>query len=181
MLAKILKDYEGIIGAVLGVAVTMIVTFILKKIGKVYITVDDFDIKNYRFDSGYPKGTVDYAEAEYVDISFEISFFNSSDEPRGFQDIKVVFYDSYRNVIFKKTPHDMRTTRNTSYGSTSDELKIINLPSKTMLQIGVETYVREELVKEMSKCASIYFESKDHKGRVTKHLLKKNMIVKNPQ
>lgn len=172
MILEILNNFEGIIGAILGVVATMIVSFILKKIGKVYIKSRDYRIVKYSRDGyGAPIETNDYALVDNIQISFNISLFNSSDEPRGLQDIKVSFYESKKKSKFSIIPNDMATRKSTSYGSYTDELSVINLPPKTMVYYVIEAYISDKNVLKFVECNSIYFEVKDHKNKTVKHFI----------
>jgi hypothetical protein len=172
MTIEIIKDFEGVIGAILGVIATMVVTYSLRKIGRTHIDIYDDDIRKYHYPDGTPKDVENIIDASYVDISFDISLFNSSDEPKGYRDIKVAFYASKKKFLFSIIPNDLGTQLRTAYGSTSEKITIINLPSKTMVHFKLEAYVREERdLKELVNCSLIFIEAKDHKGKILKRLV----------
>lgn len=171
---KTLVEYQGIIGAVLGVIGTLITTHLLKKWGKIHIHSGNQVFKLYRMDE-WGRGNIetDSTKAEYGIIEFDLWLFNSSEEPKGLRELNIRFYDKHRNLLFSISPTDDATGRIAGGGYHRDKIVTINLPVKEMIYYKIHASFKGEAIRKSDHCAFIYFEGKDHRGKKVKSLIEK--------
>ena len=97
----IIKEFEGIIGAILGSAFTLIITDILKKIGKLKINLNDFEERywyNSKDDRYEPTTSKKYCTSiEGFRFKFDIDVYNSSELPKIMRDLKISIYK--KNIL----------------------------------------------------------------------------------
>ena len=89
----IIKEFEGIIGAILGSTFTLIITDILKKIGKLKIYLNNFEGRywyNSKDDRYEPTTSKKYGTSiESFRFKFDIDVYNSSEIPKIMRDLKI--------------------------------------------------------------------------------------------
>ena len=89
----IIKEFEGIIGTILGGAFTLIITDILKKIGKLKIYLNNFEGRywyNSKADPYEPTTSKKYGTSiESFRFKFDIDLYNSSEIPKIMRDLKI--------------------------------------------------------------------------------------------
>jgi hypothetical protein len=168
---KILSEFQGIIGATVGVIATLIVTSIIKKLGKTYIYFRDWEIKFYKMDGAGGFISSEFEEAISCSYSFEMEIFNSSELPKALRGIKVRFYNSDNNFLTESIPKDESTRKVSTGRSIIEAIKIINLPPKQMIHFNVSGYIKKEDLKNLNKWRKVYFESFDNRGRKIKRII----------
>jgi len=171
---RILSGFQGIIGATVGVIATLIVTSIIKNLGKIYIYFRDWEIKFHKMDGTGGFITSKLEEASSCSYSFEMEIMNSSELPRALRDIKVKFYNSDNKLLVESIPQDESTRKVSTGGSRIEPIKIINLPSKQMIYFNVSGYIKTENIKNLNKWKKVYFEAFDNRGRKVKRMIHKN-------
>lgn len=172
-LIEVLTVYQGIIGAIGGVIATLVVTHLLKNVGRVYIYSNNHKFEFLKRDEAGGLVTTTSAEAEYGNLNFGLWILNSSEIPRSFRDIFIGFYDSDNRLIFKDVPQDEKTRRVAAATVWRDELVLINLPPKEMVYFQLWTSIPEDGLKRIDECAYINFEAKNHRGKTIKRLIKR--------
>lgn len=170
-----IAQFEGIIGALLGVIVTFMMTYVLKKIGKIHVsssnhTLSFLEVENdgshYYVDSKETSKKIDeYSSGKY---EFDLTFFNSTDESKGIKDITVVFVQK-SNI--KYVPRDRDTRRFAAGASWTDEIKLVNLPIREMKQYPIEIFIEKESLVDVYNCKKILLLAKDHRNKEMKWTL----------
>ncbi|WP_146874016.1 hypothetical protein [Bacillus paralicheniformis] len=171
-LGEIISNFEGIIGALLGVIVTLILTHILKHFGGIKFFIVDFEI-NFRIDKndGWDaKVNSSKDEATQVEIKSQIEIYNGAEIPKILREVKFCFYKN-TNLLVSVIPDDVATERFDRYSHYRDELFNINLPSKQITEINLIKNIKEEETRLVKKCNRVYLETKDHNGKIYKALL----------
>lgn len=171
---KILSEFQGIIGATVGVIATLIVTSVIKNLGKIYIYFRNWGIKFYKMSGVGDHIISEIKEASYCSYSFEMEIMNSSELPKALRDIKVRFYNSDNKLLVESIPQDESTRKVSTGGSRIEPIKIINLPSKQMIYFNVSGYIKTENIKNLNKWKKVYFEAFDNRGRKVKRIIHKN-------
>lgn len=145
---NIIKEFEGIIGALAGVLVTLAYTEYLKRKGKVVIYVVDRKWEYHTFDRvGYlPNGK---ANSDLHDLTIEISLdiYNSSELPRVMRDIQLEFYVD-KSLVHTSLPKDEATKRYTQISIEFEDFSINNIMPRQIQRVNLINYV---LFNELSK------------------------------
>jgi len=171
---KILSEFQGIIGATVGVIATLIVTSIIKNLGKIYIYFHGWEIKFHKMDGVGGSITSKLEEASSCSYFFEMEIMNSSELPKSLRDIKVKFYNRENKLLVEFIPQDESTRKVSAGGSKIDPIKIINISSKQMIYFNVSGYIKAENIKNLNKWKKVYFEAFDNRGRKVKRIIHKN-------
>jgi len=171
---KILSEFQGIIGATVGVIATLIVTSVIKNLGKIYIYFRDWGIEFYKMGGAGDHIISEIKEACYCSFSFEMEVMNSSELPKALRDIKVRFYNINNKLLAESIPQDESTRKVSMSGSRIEPIKIVNLPSKQMVYFDISGYIKTENIKDLNKWKKVYFEAFDNRGRKVKRIIHKN-------
>ena len=127
---KIIIELEGIIGAILGVVATLIVTDILKRKGKLEIYIVNAEGNFYYNDDGFrTKKREKGQEIDYYRFELEFSVYNKSDIPKVIRDVKVELYVDNKFVL-EQNVQDEETRRYGNHYSVADDAKIFNIEPK---------------------------------------------------
>ena len=171
-LVKLIIELQGIVGALLGVISTLVVTEIVKNKGKIKFYLQKSDFKMYMTDSyGGQTETNLYDDVESSTIAIEMDIFNSSYTPRPLREIRVKFYDSEGKLLLETKAFDESTRRVSAGMVRSDIIEIINVGAKEMLHIKISSPLGKEDSKLIYDFDSASFEAKDHKGKKHKQLI----------
>ena len=179
-----IREFEGIIGAVLGATfgtvATLSTTKIMQKIGKTNIFVSDHNVKFLSKEETQMSGSgkresLPFDEAVMLTVRTSIEFYNSSDSPKIIRNFAVSFRDNRNKELENVKPKNLSTTKNvkTSIGgylSTSD-LTILNLPPKEIISIPIESTISDEKIS-LSNVRYVYLTGENEKGKSIKKLIK---------
>ncbi|MBD5023117.1 hypothetical protein GUF50_27610, partial [Xanthomonas citri pv. citri] len=109
-IGEIISNFEGIIGALLGVIVTLILTHILKHFGQIKFYIVDFEIYFKTDNDGWGTNVMPSKdEAKQIEIHSQIEIYNGAEIPKVLREIKFCFYKN-TNLIVSVTPDDKATT-----------------------------------------------------------------------
>jgi len=172
-LILVIEKFEGIIGALLGVVVTMLMNEYLKSKGKIRFYFQDFKLKYLEKNSegGYEEceKEKDYTLVRY---NFKVQLYNSSENRKILRDIKIVFvgnkgtiYNIVQNTDSRRVNFDRLI---------SDDVNIINLNPKEIIEIGLEGQISKSSgdIKILRDIDKIYLIAKDSKDRSIKKIIK---------
>lgn len=171
-IGEIISNFEGIIGALLGVIVTLILTHILKHFEQIKFYIVDFEIYFKTDNDGWGTNVMPSKdEAKQIEIHSQIEIYNGAEIPKVLREIKFCFYKN-TNLIVSVTPDDKATTEEfAEFGYYRDKLFNINLPSKQIIAINIIKFLNEKETKQVKKCNRVYLEAKDHNGKMYKVFL----------
>lgn len=125
-----IQKFEGLIGALLGVTITLVTTHFLKH-GKLIIYPIELKANFSKYEHGYSKETLTIDDAEYASFDLDIEIYNSSDLPKALRQFKIQFYkDDY--LLKEVLPKDNSTKRTGQYFTIRDEMNILNLTPKSI-------------------------------------------------
>lgn len=167
-----LREFQGILGAILGAVSTLITTNILRRFGKInlYIIKKEIELfKKSQSDYGLTIEEVasDYNEADSLKYSFELVFYNSSDIYKSFFDINLKFIGDNKRVFFHK-PYDQAKSYFTSQRWVHEEIDTIELEPKKLKVVKLNGWLdKEELIKStnMTNIIKIYLVAKNSKNK----------------
>ncbi|REE81584.1 hypothetical protein A8990_118110 [Paenibacillus taihuensis] len=167
---EFLEKFEGIVGALLGVVVTLVVTHILKNVGRVklFLVAQKVGIsKETRTSYGEVKYIdTEKTEADLCEIDITLEIYNGTDVGKIFRDIKVCFYNKNNELKFSITPDDKTTEEQGRFWNKYDEALNINVPAKQICLLVLRKAIRFEKESEVLKLSeSICIEMKNHNGK----------------
>ena len=132
----IIKEFEGIIGAILGSTFTLIITDILKKIGKLKIYLNNFEGRywyNSKEDRYKQTTSKKYGTSiESFRFKFDIDVYNSSELPKIMRDLKISIYKN-KKFLKEVNVNDEETRRVVCRCITVDKTTIFNIPAKEVI------------------------------------------------
>ena len=140
-LFEILKEYDGIIGTVIGVVVTFVVTNIMHKRGKIktYITSVASHLDTYRDVSCGQKGKTEDDIYGYG-LKYCFQLYNAYEYPKVIREFSVEFYTG-SNLIMKITPRDEETRIVNHAISHAEKATIANIPAHEIMEFRQSVYV----------------------------------------
>lgn len=129
----ILKEFEGLIGAILGSISTLMVTHWLKNSGKLIFDVKHYN-KNFYVQDDYGQliDAETLNEDGYAELSFEIDIYNTSESLKVLNNIHFEFIDDNNTVIHSGKLKDLDTRRLLGGMQRYDELEFMNCNPKEL-------------------------------------------------
>lgn len=170
---EIIKNYEGIIGALLGVIVTTILNEYLKSKGKINFYFLNFNrcFKGRGILGEYCE-VYDVENADSFEYEFEIQIYNSSDVNKIIREFEIEFICIDNRKIYS-TPHNKDTIREYAGGFKTDELKILNLKPKEIIDFNICGYIwDEEILKSLAYIRKVNLIMKDSNNKLIKKVIK---------
>ncbi|MCI5521922.1 MAG: hypothetical protein MR411_04900 [Tenericutes bacterium] len=144
----IIKEFEGIIGAILGSAFTLIITDILKKIGKLKIYLNNFEGRywyNSKDNRYEPTTSKKYGTSiESFRFKFDIDVYNSSELPKIMRDLKISIYKN-KKFLKEVNVNDEETRRVVCRCITVDKTTIFNIPGKESYNLKLSAEIPEDI------------------------------------
>ncbi len=172
LIIEIILKLQGIIGAITGVAVTLIVTHILKNFGKIHFYFHNWRLDFISYQSGGREQVSISDKASNSEYFFEMEIINTSESKKYLRDIKVKFYNN-KKLLLQTIPKNESTKKVKPSGTIIDPLKIINLEPKSIVYYKISGYFKEEDLPNLMKCNKVYFESLIGTKRKVKKLIGK--------
>jgi hypothetical protein len=169
---ELIKDFEGIIGALLGVIVTLILTQLLKSVGKIrfYILDNHINLRGKINDWGIVADTENLDEAEYIIATIKLEVYNSSEIPKILREVKLCFFND-KQLLFDIKPDDEATRRVAAAMEIYEPLDNINLPPKNIIVLNLRCIIPKEKLELFKQCNKIFLEVRNHKGSKDRVLL----------
>ncbi|EMG25907.1 hypothetical protein K7G42_06055 [Streptococcus parauberis] len=161
---KLLIEFEGIIGAILGSVATLITTELLKSRGKIRLYLRDFIgvYQTYRDVGAGRSGKTDDDFYGYkMKYSFEV--YNGTDLSRIMRGFRVVFYNGDK-AVFSEIPKNEETRRYSQHFSSIDEMEILNIYPREIQVLKHSLYISEEdldKIEDSTKIVMTYYNEKD--------------------
>ena len=164
----IIKEFEGIIGAILGSAFTLIITDILKKIGKLKIYLNNFEGRywyNSKDDRYEPTTSKKYGTSiESFRFKFDIDVYNSSELPKIMRDLKISIYKN-KKFLKEVNVNDEETRRVVCRCITVDKTTIFNIPAKESYNLKLSAEIPEDIAFMMKDGLIIKLKYKNEKNK----------------
>ena len=138
---QILKDFEGIIGAVLGSVATLVTTYFLQHRGKLKNYSIEYNAKFQTFkDVGCGmKGKMDEDIYGYS-IRYRFKIYNGYDYPRVARKFLLNFYRNNK-LVFSKVPKDESTRVYSHHISRAEDSELSNIPSHEIMGFDQSVYM----------------------------------------
>lgn len=149
---NLLKEFEGVIGAIfgslLGVVGTMITTQYLKNKGNIRVVLIDSLHKAYCFEYGIYKEDIHINDASGLSLEFTIELYNESESPKYLNNFNVELFDN-NGIMLCKLEVDSLDSRRVAAGAIRyDSISYINVEPKKIMKQGF--------------CCNVPFENNDH-------------------
>lgn len=173
---EIIKEFNGIIGAVCGTISTLIVTQLLKKVGKLKIYPSNWNgaLKTYGNVGCSMGGERDNDLYCYI-FSFELDLFNTSDSFKIMRNISICFNENKKEKM-KVIPDDESTRRVSACRSIADAIKIVNIAPKQIINLNLSGYIQKENLEQIMNVDAVFLKFYNEKDKVIKKLVTKLTI-----
>ncbi|MGE8207825.1 hypothetical protein ACQKP0_25495 [Heyndrickxia sp. NPDC080065] len=132
---KFLKEFEGIIGAIIGSISTLIVTHWLKNTGKLTLVINDV-IKEYSrlSDSGNWVTIDTLTEDSYAKLKFSIEIYNYSENIKTLNNVRYELIDDSNKVIHEGKLFDSETGVFSAGAHRYDKFEFLNCNPKQLVK-----------------------------------------------
>ena len=176
-----LIEYKAIFASILTLIATLVVTQILRNIGKIQFTFTKLDFKITVPDAS--NQSVEYSNIEKkstfreVILRFELILYNDSETSKSLSDFSIELTGKNDKAIFPIK--DTATTKSDKRGLMfwTEELMIINLPPKTMSHYKLKCYPNKNFIKDEEY--KIYFICKNTKGKIIRKYISSHQFIVN--
>lgn len=162
----VIYQFQGIVGATLGVVATLIVTQILHNIGKLYFYNMHYELerKNGNNRSGNP-------EMNFADCKIDVQIYNNSESMKVIRNIQVAYVlNNGENVVWK--PHGKENSGLINASWCDDEgITYLNLPAKSIIEVHLRGNQCMNNLWEIDSVATVYLKYETYKGKKKKHLI----------
>lgn len=164
----IIKEFEGIIGAILGSVATLIATDFLKQKGKLKIYLMDFK-GQYWYNSkekhyGPTTSKKDGTTIDSFRFEFIIDIYNSSELPKIMRDLKICIFQR-KKLIKEIDVNDEDTRRTVSRCITVDKTTIFNFNGKESYNIKLSAEIPEDVAFMLKNGLIIKLKYKNEKNK----------------
>ena len=174
----VLNEFQGIIGAILGSVITMIVTDVLKKRGRLKIYLISYEDKFQTFkDVGCSTGNKRDEDFYGYSIKYTIQVYNKSDTPKIMRDFKLVFIKKTKE-IYTIVPSDEETRRYSSHSTQIDTMEISNIAPKEIQSLNQSTYIMNDMLDRLENTDKVELHYRDEKSKKRKIILSKKVVTK---
>ncbi|WP_411682458.1 hypothetical protein [Clostridium thailandense] len=175
---KIIKEFNGIIGAVVGSTTTLVITKLLKSTGKVCLYLKEWEVENTEENEigeiNYIKTTSLEVDSLYIKLTMDI--YNSSEIPKIMRNIKIGFYNN-KKELFSIVPNDKDNEFKGQQFNFPQKSTIINLESKKCIIKKFSFNISDKNVIDLLKNANvIYFMYTNENNKNKKFPMRKNII-----
>ena len=175
----IIKEFEGIVGAILGSITTLIVSDMLKRKGKLKTYLVEWKGKYETFgDVGCSLKGKESSDFYDYNFSYTLQLYNKSDTPKIMRNFKIKFYKG-KDEVFSYVPDNEDTRRYSSHAYWIDKMEVLNVNPKeieVLKQSGHINYEELDSIEESSKVELTYYDERDKRRTV---ILYKGIISKN--
>ena len=148
-----IKDFEGIFGAILGSASTLIITDILHKKGRLKFYLMDYNGEYwYESNENYygPTKDKEYGqEIESYRFQFTLDIYNTSELPKIMRDLKIEVYDN-KKLLTSIPVNDEETRRVVSRCITVDQTTVFNFNGKETVNIILSAEIPKEFASQLN-------------------------------
>lgn len=147
---NIIKEFDGILGAILGSVATLITTDILRKKGKLNIYIENAD-GNYEYNTD---GFISSERKNNSDLcgyvfNLKIEVYNKSDATKIIRNIKLNIYNNDK-LVFIKEIKDEATRRYYQSISVADNATIYNIEPKKIYEYEYKLFLSVEEINKLT-------------------------------
>ncbi|WP_416731380.1 hypothetical protein [Fictibacillus sp. JL2B1089] len=167
---KTIESFEGIIGALLGVIITLILTQVLKNWGGIKTYVLEWKVDFFKPDGYGGRDTSFIDEASSASLYLNIEIYNGSEMPKILRDIKFSFYNE-KLFLFSVNPNDESTARISAGARRSDPLLNINIPPKQIVTYELSNYLSGHNLELFKEATTASIEMREHNNKLIKFKL----------
>jgi hypothetical protein len=174
----IIKEFEGIIGALLGLIVGSFLTYLNQAMGRIYFSVDNYKFELGRYIGGRLDNEVDVDHCQWAKYTFEGYFFNNTNISKGFRDFKVIFKN--KDFYFGHEPNDLDTIKYPDTGFVTsysiEKFDIITFIPKQYIRKRLEGRIEKTDstadIEKIMQCPKVYLSAIDHKNKAKTWIIK---------
>ena len=153
IISDILKNYDGIIGTILG----MIVSFLLQNRGKLKIFIKkSYGEFYYKDNEGFPSVKAISSEIDYLVYKTELYLYNTSSDFKSIRDLKLNIFNEGTIIFTERLKDNSTTTYNNGFSSTR-EADVYNISPKNVRMLDLYCYISKEDLEKIN-CDNVLFE-----------------------
>jgi|SRR5450830_40689 len=141
-LAAALQEYQGIVGALAGVFLTLVTTSLLRFTGKTTCHTT-----KWRLNKLYPNAEVakNLDQMDGLEYGLSVDLFNPSDVPRGLRGFLVSIEASSGVVVVTQCPNDEDTRQSRGPFIAYDQIRVVNISPHSFWSLSLEGSFSREM------------------------------------
>lgn len=163
---RILTEFEGIIGALLGAIGTLICTHILKNKGKCIVNIKSDEVKCNSIDDWGTETIKPIEDADNLSIKFELELYNTSEIPKYLKDFKLCIKDINNKDLALLDLYDSSTGRWASASEIYDYIDYINVMPKLFQKKELHCTVHLDENEQVRKMNNLYLNYIDSNNKM---------------
>ncbi|MGE6261321.1 hypothetical protein ACQKCU_26225 [Heyndrickxia sporothermodurans] len=160
----LIKSFEGIIGAILGTLMTLIVTHTLRKTGKITSNIVNIEFRYVNHGSRFGETVSTLSEADHASIEIIVDFFNNSESYKSVNDIEIRLCDNNDNEIQKIIPQDLDPRKASKHSIHYDNLEYFNIGPNELIKKGLRIDFHSENIELLRNTEYFKFIYSVHNG-----------------
>ena len=179
-MVEMIMEFEGIIGAIIGSVVTLIITDILQNRGKIKHYLMNYEAKADTYeDVGCLQSGKAGKDIYGYSIRYEFQIYNGYNFPKIMRKFSVEFYKD-KSLVMSIIPSDESTRRFFSGASRVEIMQIANIQSHEIFSYKHSVYVGNwegefKKLNGINKIALVYYDEKEKKHTII--LSEKEIII----
>lgn len=167
---EVLSKFDGIVGTLLGVALTFVLTDYIKRMGKLQFFITEKCVKfKIKQKSSYGETiyeeTTDKREANFFEVELFVEIYNSSDTQNILRDVKFSLYSNNQRKL-SVTPRDNSVVRPSPV-----YFRHANIKPKEIISLNLVYYFRKEEVEVIKGCDKVFLEARGSDRKLHKVLV----------
>ncbi|MGP4061494.1 hypothetical protein [Halobacillus sp. H74] len=169
----ILREFQAIIGTLLGVFLTLITTHFLRSTGRVTVRLKTHQLDlSKQDDIGGFEPVYSYKNTENARLNLVVEFYNSSETMKTIDDIKLEFLDNKKKSYFSTKLKDSETAKRLGGGIQMDEITHLNLePKRLVVKDLSQRFTRENiLLLQQSEYLAISYKKRKLNGKLSRKI-----------
>ena len=172
---NLLKEFEGVIGAIfgslLGIVGTMITTQYLKNKGNIRVVLIDSIYNIYGWVDGYYKDDIDFENASGLSLDFNIELYNESESPKYLNNFNIELFDVNGEKLIRLELDSLDSKRLAAGAIRYDSISYINVEPKKIMKQGFHCNVSFENNDHLKNFKKICFNYTDVTEKVNSILV----------
>lgn len=170
---EIQSEVIGILGTLGGTVLGWFLNNLSRK-GRLNVFLSSWKDKLQYNKDGHIEQSTSIEETEYYTYTISLDLYNSSGETKIMRNIKVIFSNN-KEKLYVFIPKDDRTKRSTSNMSFYDDVSVVNIPAKSVVNLNMHNglWNNNNGLDFLWKTNRIFFVYTDENNKQKKILIKK--------
>jgi len=163
----LLIEYKAIFGTVLGSVSTLVITYLLRNLGKLHWDIKDWEYDLYGANNiGDIVVVKNFSQAHRFVYNFESVIYNSSESQKSLKDVRIEFKSNTTYITHGLKDSEEKIFAGCGYFMIHNDSTVLNLSPKHMANFRFEGTLGEEELRELGVDFKVLLFAKDYKNKI---------------